>query len=67
MSLGGKIPSDFLISHAEEIDEIFRQAVREALLRSKKLGHSVSAWRDGRVVTIPPEEIPVDDEPPGKL
>ncbi len=64
MSLNGNIPSDFLISHVEEVDEMLRQAVREELLRCKKLGHSVSELRDGRVVIIPPEEIPVDDEPP---
>ncbi len=36
-------------------------AVREALLRHKRDGHPVAIWRDGRVVWIPPEEIPEYD------
>jgi hypothetical protein len=41
-----------------EIDEALRRAVREALLRHKKLGNSIAVWRDGKVVIVPPEEIP---------
>lgn len=37
-----------------------QQAVREAISRHKKLGESIAVWRDGRVVIIPPEEIPED-------
>ena len=66
MSVGDRIPTRSLISQVEEVGEVLRQAVREELLRCKKLGHSVSEWRDGRVVIIPPEEIPVDGEPPEK-
>ncbi|MFN7946907.1 MAG: hypothetical protein U0Z53_16265 [Blastocatellia bacterium] len=32
-----------------------------ALWRHKRLGQSIAASRDGRVVIIPPEEIPVSD------
>ena len=39
-----------------------RQAVREALLRHKKLGHPVAVWRNERVEWVPPEEIPDYDE-----
>jgi hypothetical protein len=42
-----------------EIDEALRRAVREALLRHKKLGNPIAVWRDGKVVIVPPEEIPV--------
>ena len=66
MSPGGNISSNLLISRAAEIEELLRQAVREELLRCKELGHSVSEWRGGRVVIIPPEEIPVGGEPPRK-
>lgn len=55
-----------------EIDEIFadgtlidlalKQAVQEALLRHKQAGNPVVAWHDGKIVWIPPEEIPVPDE-----
>jgi hypothetical protein len=42
-----------------EIDEALRRAVREALIRHKKLGNSIAVWRDGKVVIVPPEEIEV--------
>lgn len=38
--------------------EALREAVREALLRHKQAGNPVAVWRDGRVVWIPPEDIP---------
>jgi len=41
--------------------DALRRAVGEALLRHKKLGHPICVWRDGRVVWIPPDQIPVDD------
>jgi hypothetical protein len=42
------------------IDGAIKQAVREAVLRHKLLGEPVYVWRDGRVVKIPPEDIPGD-------
>lgn len=39
-----------------------RRAVREALLFHKRIKNPVAVWRDGRVVWIPPEEIPVDGD-----
>ncbi len=36
------------------------RGVRRALWRHKQLGESIVVWKDGRVVEIPPEEIPVD-------
>jgi len=52
------------LSPAERANDIprilqaLRQAVREALLDHKRAGNPVAIWRDGRVVWIPPEEIP---------
>jgi hypothetical protein len=37
-----------------------QRGVRRALWRHKQLGQSVAVWRDGRVVVLRPEEIPVD-------
>lgn len=37
------------------------KAVQNALRVHKMLGQPVVVWRDGQVVWIPPEEIPVDD------
>lgn len=48
----------------EAIAAAIGDAVREALWRHKRLGQYVVGWRDGQVVRIPPEEIPVDEPPP---
>ncbi len=57
------ITEDLFFTYGKEIEGVFRQGVREALLRHKKLGQSVAVWRDGKVVILSPEEIPVDDLP----
>ena len=36
-----------------------REAVAEALAEHKLRGHAIIVWRDGKVVTVPPEEIVV--------
>ncbi len=56
------IPEKLFTRHGKEIEEIFRRAVRHALWRHKQLGQYIAASRDGKVVIIPPEEIPVSDE-----
>jgi hypothetical protein len=48
----------------DEIQQAMKQAVREALIRHKQAGNPVATWRDGRVVWIPPEEIPVEESTP---
>jgi hypothetical protein len=45
------------------ITEALQRAVREALWEHKVTGNSVAVWRHGRVVWIPPEEIPVERPP----
>ena len=45
-----------------EIDEALKQAVREAVLRHKLLGNPIATWRDGKVVWLEPEEIPIPEE-----
>ena len=56
------------VTPAERVKDVprmlaaIRQAVREALLRHKKLGHPVAVWRNERVEWVPPEEIPDYDE-----
>ncbi len=44
------------------IERALQCAVRAALLDHKRAGNPIAVWRDGQVVWIPPEEIPVDDE-----
>jgi hypothetical protein len=41
----------------EDRTRAIRRAVREAVLEHALLGHSVSVWRDGKVVWLSPEEI----------
>jgi hypothetical protein len=52
---------DRFLANGAHIDRIMRDAVRQALSRHKRLGQSIVVWRDGHVVEIPPEEIPVDE------
>ena len=41
------------------IESALARAVRDALLRHKQAGNPVAEWREGRVVWLPPDEIPV--------
>lgn len=54
---------DRLLEDDEAVAAALRKGVHDALVRHKKLGQPVVVWRDGKVVWIPPEEIPVDDGP----
>ncbi len=38
------------------------QAVYDALRLHKLLGHPIVIWRDGKVVSVPPEEIVLPEE-----
>ena len=57
----GSSPRIHLVNQADEIERIFRKAVRHELSIHKRLGNPIATWKDGKVVIIPPEEIPVDD------
>jgi len=46
------------MTQGDEVDRALQRAVREALVRHKKLGEFVAVWRDGKAVILPPEEIP---------
>jgi hypothetical protein len=52
---------DKIMAEGTLVDREVRKAVREALLFHKRTGNPVCEWRDGRVVVIPPEKIPVGD------
>lgn len=45
--------------NVEKIQKALGQAVRKALLSHKQAGNPVAVWRDGRVVWVKPEDIPV--------
>jgi len=55
-------PEHLFTEHGKEVEEVFRRAVRQALWKHKQLGQSIAVWRDGKIVIVPPEEIPVEDE-----
>jgi hypothetical protein len=52
-------PEERIHDH-ERIQAALRRAVQEALLDHKRTGDPVAIWRDGRVVWVPAEEIPVN-------
>lgn len=58
----GRPDVDALMRDHAVVGAALGKAVRKALLEHKQLGHSVVVWQDGRVVVLPPEEIPVDEE-----
>ena len=47
------------VRYRDEITPAYQKAVREALLRHKKLGNSVAVWSEGKVVILQPDEIDV--------
>lgn len=52
-------------------EKALKEAVAEALAEHKLRGHPIVIWRDGKVVSIPPEEIVVtakrDERPKNTL
>lgn len=53
---------------SEELDRMIdagiKQAISEALEEHRRMGRPVVVWKDGKVVTIPPSEIPTRNEEP---
>lgn len=46
----------------ERIDLGIRRGVARALAEHKQSGHSISVWKDGHVVKIPPEKIQIPEK-----
>jgi hypothetical protein len=46
-------------ANPEKITQALAQGVHEALLKHKQAGNPVVVWRDGKMVWLKPEEIPV--------
>ena len=49
-----------LFGDDDRLDYLAKEAVRDVLREHKRLGQSVAVWQDGEVVTLAPEDIPVD-------
>jgi hypothetical protein len=39
-----------------------KQGVQEALLKYKQAGNPIVVWRDGKMILLKPEEIPVKNK-----
>lgn len=61
MKVKPKNLKDLFIAEEKAVDEAVQRAVRHALLSHKRAGNSIASWKDGKVVIIPAEEIPVED------
>ncbi len=48
----------FELSHLPIVLKAFKAGVEAALADHKRHDQSVVVWRDGKVVEVPPEEIP---------
>ncbi len=46
-------------ANPDKITKALAQGVRDALLKHKQAGNPVVVWRDGKIVWLKPEEIPV--------
>jgi hypothetical protein len=64
MPIAKEIPDDLFVAHVDELIPYLSRGICEALWRHKRLKQSVAAWRDGKAVMVPPEEIPVEDDRP---
>lgn len=49
-----------VFSDDASIDALAKEAVRDALREHKRKGQSVVVWQDGKIVTLAPEDIPVE-------
>ncbi len=50
---------DEVFADPARVQEALARGVEAALRRHKLLGQSIAVWRDGKVVTVPPEDIVV--------
>jgi len=46
----------------DKVNDGIRRGIRRAVLEHKKAGRSIAVWKNGRVETIPPEQIDVRED-----
>lgn len=51
---------NLLFENAKKIEKILKFAVCEAVLSHKRAGNRIAVWKDGKAVSISPEEIRVE-------
>ena len=54
-------PEVDLVKYSDIALAAAREAVQAANLYHKRMGHSIIAMEDGKIIEIPPEEIDVED------
>jgi hypothetical protein len=59
MSTIGTSRIDDLFAEGTAIDQALQRAVQRAIWRHRQIGLPIVEWRDGKIVWIPPEEIPL--------
>lgn len=62
MATSEKLKSDsanLLVKNRKIVVRAYRKAVREALLKHKQANNPVAVWRNGKIVLLSAEEIPV--------
>lgn len=52
---------DELMKNSDKFMEEVNAALQNAMRVHKLLGYPMAAWRDGQVVWVPPEELPVKE------
>jgi len=52
---------DEIFKEGTPIDGALKKAVQEALIRHKQAGNPIVVWRDGKIVWLKPEEIPISN------
>jgi hypothetical protein len=55
-----------LFADGRAIDEALKEAARDARRFHKAMGNPMATWENGQVVWVQPEDIRVDEEPPGE-
>lgn len=50
---------DEIFKEGSPIDKALKKAVQEALVHHKQAGNPIVVWRNGKIVWLKPEEIPV--------
>ena len=52
---------NLLVEQRETIREVFKQAVRQAILEHKRAGNPITVSENGQVIWIQPEDIRFDN------
>lgn len=51
-----------ILQDYEQVTQAIQTGIRAALLQHKRAGNPVCGWKDGQVVWVAPENIPVDNQ-----